>query len=154
MAIHTCKALVIQCIDFRFRKSLAEFLESRFGDSYDLVSVAGGVKRLVQDPLENNFTLEQIKISDTLHKPEIILLIQHEDCGAYGGSIAFGDFSIEQEIQKQELEKAETLLREHFSQSVEKYLARLSGGMISLSILLKPGLGHRPKPGLGARHVG
>lgn len=132
MSEHTCKALVIHCIDFRFRKSLAEFLEQRFGDSYDLVSVAGGVKRLVQDPLDNNFILEQIKISDRLHKPGVILLVQHEDCGAYGGSAAFGDFSTEQETQNEELEKAETLLKQQFSQSVEKYLARLSGEMTSL----------------------
>jgi carbonic anhydrase len=129
---HVCKALVIHCIDFRFRKSLAEFLEARFGDSYDLVSVAGGVKRLVADPLESNFILEQVKISDRLHKPEVILLIQHEDCGAYGGSAAFGDFSDEQETQNQELEKAEILLKEQFPQPVEKYLARLSGDTISL----------------------
>ncbi|MBI2124079.1 MAG: hypothetical protein HYU04_02500 [Candidatus Wildermuthbacteria bacterium] len=132
MSEHTCKALVIHCIDFRFRKSLAEFLEVRFGDSYDLVSIAGGVKRLVQDPLDNNFILEQVKISDRLHKPEVILLIQHEDCGAYGGSVAFGDFSTEQETQNQELERAEDLLKEQCSQSVEKYLARLSGEMVSL----------------------
>ena len=132
MSEHTCKALVIHCIDFRFRKSLSEFLESRFGDSYDLVSVAGGVKRLVADPLENNFILEQIKISDRLHKPGVILLIQHEDCGAYGGSVAFGDFSTEQEAQNQELEKAKALLREQCTQSVEKYLARLSGEIILL----------------------
>jgi carbonic anhydrase len=132
MSEHTCKALVIHCIDFRFRKSLAEFLEGRFGDSYDLVSVAGGVKRLVQDPLDNNFILEQVKISDKLHKPEVILLIQHEDCGAYGGSAAFGDFSTEQEAQNQELERAEALLQEQCSQPVEKYLARLSGDMVSL----------------------
>lgn len=131
MSEHTCKALVIHCIDFRFRKSLAEFLESRFGDSYDLVSAAGGVKRLVSDPLNNNFILEQIKISDTLHKPEVILLIQHEDCGAYGGSAAFGDFSTELEIQNQELEKAEILLKEQLSKPVEKYLARLSGEIVA-----------------------
>jgi carbonic anhydrase len=130
MPRHTCKALVIHCIDFRFRKSLAEFLEKRFGDSYDLISVAGGVKMLVQDPLDNNFILEQIKISDTLHKPKVILLIQHEDCGAYGGSVAFRDFSEEQEVQNQELEKAEVLLKQQFSQPVEKHLVRLSGKII------------------------
>ncbi len=132
MSEHTCKALVIHCIDFRFRKSLSEFLEARFGDSYDLVSVAGGVKRLVSDPLDNNFILEQVKISDKLHKPEFILLIQHEDCGAYGGSATFGDFSTEQEAQNQELEKAEALLKDQCTQPVEKYLIRLSGDMVSL----------------------
>lgn len=129
---HTCKAAVLHCIDFRFRKRLAEFLESRFGDSYDLVSVVGGVKSLIADPLENNFILEQVKISEKLHSPEIILLIQHEDCGAYGGSKAFGDFSTEQEAQNQELEKAETLLKQQFRQPIHKYFVRLSGEITSI----------------------
>lgn len=126
-----CKALVLHCIDFRFRKSLALFLESRFGDSYDLVSVAGGVKELVSGPQDHNFILEQLEISDRLHKPKLIVLIQHEDCGAYGGSATFGDFSKEQEFQKSELAKAEALLKQQFSQPVEKYLARLSGEIIA-----------------------
>lgn len=132
MEQHTCKALVIHCIDFRFRKSLAEFLEEKFGDSYDLVSVAGGVKSLVSTIGDNNFILEQIRISNKLHKPELFVLIQHEDCGAYGGSAAFGDFSTEQEAQNQELEKAEAFLKKEFLQPVEKYLAKLSGETIAL----------------------
>ena len=132
MEQHTCKALVLHCIDFRFRKNLAEFLEGKFGDSYDLVSVAGGVKSLVSAIEDNNFILEQIRISNKLHKPEVFILIQHEDCGAYGGSVAFGDFSTEQEAQNQELEKAEAFLKKEFSQPVEKYLARLRGVMVVL----------------------
>lgn len=133
MSIHTCKSLVIHCIDFRFRKSLTEFLESRFGDSYDLVSVAGGVKRLVSDPLDNNFILEQIKISEKLHKPEIILLIQHEDCGAYGGSKTFGDTMQEQEFQQSELQKASRLLLRDFPNvRIELYFAKLSKAVVAL----------------------
>lgn len=124
---HACKALVLHCIDFRFRKTLGEFLDSKFGDAYDLVSVAGGVKELVLDSQEHNFILEQLRMSDRLHKPEVIVFIQHEDCGAYGGSATFGDFSKEQELQNSELEKAEALLKQQFSQPVEKYFARLSG---------------------------
>jgi carbonic anhydrase len=129
---HACKALVLHCIDFRFRKTLGEFLSSKFGDSYDLVSVAGGVKELVSGSLEHNFILDQLKISDKLHSSEVILLIQHEDCGAYGVSKAFGDFSTEQEAQNQELEKAETLLKQQFTQPVRKYFARLSGEVMSV----------------------
>ena len=103
MEQHTCKALVLHCIDFRFRKSLAEFLEGKFGDSYDLVSVAGGVKSLVSAIEDNNFILEQIRISNKLHKPEVFILIQHEDCGAYGGSVAFGDFLTQQKTHNKKL---------------------------------------------------
>ena len=123
---HSCKALVLHCIDFRFRKALGEFLNSKFGDSYDLVSVAGGVKRLISDPLENNFIVEQLKISNVLHKPNTIVLIQHEDCGAYGGSRSFKTFEDEFDHQKQELHKAAVLLKERFPEGqIETHFIRL-----------------------------
>jgi len=123
---HSCKALVLHCIDFRFRKALGEFLSSKFGDSYDLVSVAGGVKRLISDPAENNFIIEQLKISNTLHKPNTIVLIQHEDCGAYGGSKAFNTPQQEVKHQREELQKAAALLKEHFPQGkIETHFIRL-----------------------------
>ena len=131
MTHQVCKALVLHCIDFRFRRKIAEFLDSKFGDSYDLVSVAGGVKQLVTDPAENNFIMEQLEISNRLHHPESIILIQHEDCGAYGGSQAFKDFSMEQEHQNSELKKAEELLSKKFFQPKEKYFVRLSGEIIA-----------------------
>ena len=132
---HMCEAVVLHCIDFRFRNMLGEYLRKRFPEGYDLVSVAGSVKRLVLDPLEHNFVLDQIRVSNKLHEPKTIVLIQHEDCGAYGGSKAFADFQEELDTQKSELEKAETLLKEQFSQNVEKYLARLSGEIIPLHSL-------------------
>lgn len=128
---HTCKALVLHCIDFRFRKKLIEFLNSKFGDSYDLVSVAGGVKRLISDPRGKNFVLEQLEISNKLHQPKLIVLIQHEDCGAYGGSKTFENSAKEQEFQNTELEKAEALLKQQFSQPVEKYFIRLSEEIVA-----------------------
>jgi hypothetical protein len=60
------------------------------------------------------------------------VLIQHEDCGAYGGSKAFNTPQQEVEHQKKELQKAAALLNQQFFQPVEKYLIRLSGEIISL----------------------
>lgn len=142
---HTCEAVVLQCIDFRFRNMLNEYLQKRFPEGYDLVSVAGSVKRLAADPstgsgqvpLENNFVLDQIRVSDKLHEPKAIVLIQHEDCGAYGGSKAFANFDEELSTQKSELAKAEQILKQQFSQPVEKYFARLSGEVIPLRQVLQ-----------------
>ncbi len=130
---HTCEAVVLHCIDFRFRNMLCEYLQKRFPEGYDLVSVAGSVKRLAADSLKNNFVLEQIRISNKLHEPQISVLIQHEDCGAYGGSKAFANFDEELNTQKSELEKAEQILKKEFPQiRIEKYLARLSGEIVPL----------------------
>ena len=130
---HTCEAVVLHCIDFRFRNMLNEYLQKRFPEGYDLVSVAGSAKRLVADSPENNFVVDQIRVSNKLHEPKTIVLIQHEDCGAYGGSKAFVNFEEELNTQKSELEKAELILKKEFPQiSIEKYLARLSGEIASL----------------------
>lgn len=118
--MHNCKAVVVHCIDFRFRKTLNEFLDRLFPEGYDLVSVAGGVKDI-------DFVLQQVRISNKLHQPDLIVLIQHEDCGAYGTSRAFKDFSEEQSFQKSELQKAESLFKKEFPQPIEKYFACLSG---------------------------
>ena len=128
--MHTCEAVVLHCIDFRFRSILGAYLQKRFPRGYDLVSLAGSVKRLAADSLENNFVLDQIRVSNKLHEPKVIVLIQHEDCGAYGGSKAFTNFEEELNFQKSELGKAEQILKKEFSQTIKKYLARLSGEMI------------------------
>ncbi|TSC56307.1 MAG: Uncharacterized protein Greene071421_237 [Parcubacteria group bacterium Greene0714_21] len=128
---HSCKALVLHCIDFRFQEQISEFLGKKFPQSYDRVVLAGGVKELLENG-ERSITLKNLEISSRLHQPKIIVLIQHEDCGAYGGSKAFGDFFKEQEFQNSELKKAEALLKQQFSQPVEKYLVRLSGEITSL----------------------
>lgn len=123
-SIHACEALAVHCIDFRIQRFLNEYLERRFPGAYDRVALAGGVKE---------FPLEQCGTSVRLHGPKTILLIQHEDCGAYGGSGALGEFPAELAFQKEELQKAERTVREHFPDiAVENFLIRLSGEMISL----------------------
>jgi len=122
---HTCKALVLHCIDFRFQEQISEFLEKKFPQSYDRVALAGGVKELLENG-ERSITLKNLEISSQLHQPKTIVLIQHEDCGAYGGSKAFTTFKEEAEHQKRELQKAAVLLKDHFPQDqIETHFIRL-----------------------------
>lgn len=130
--MHQCEPVVIHCIDFRLRKGLTAYLTSRFPEGYDLISVAGAVQGLNNDGAERDFMLKQLQISVRLHSPKTILLIQHEDCGAYGGSKAFSSFEEEQAAHRAEIDKAETLLKESFSQAIEKYFILLSGEVIAL----------------------
>jgi len=130
---HVCKALAVHCIDFRIQRFLNEYLETRFSHAYDRVAVPGGVKYLVDGGQEGNFELEGCKVSYKLHHPEVFVLIQHEDCGAYGGSSAFDDFEAEKAFQGEQLGVAEQLLKKHFPKiSVEKFIVRLSGELISV----------------------
>jgi len=76
--MHTCRALVATCIDFRFQKAINRWIKEKWveGD-HDRVSLAGGVKNL-------EYLLKQIEISRCLHDIKEVILINHEDCGAYG----------------------------------------------------------------------
>jgi carbonic anhydrase len=78
MVKHVTGAIVVHCIDFRLQKYLDPWLREHFGHgNYDRVSLAGGVYDFYT-------ILKQVEISDRLHKIKKVILINHEDCGAYG----------------------------------------------------------------------
>ena len=91
--------------------------------------VAGGVKELITDQGKNpDFLLKQFNISVGLHNPSTFVLIQHEDCGAYGGSAALGESLQELEFQKKELRESAIFLKKHYPKTaVEMYFIDLSG---------------------------
>lgn len=78
MSNHSCDVIVVTCIDFRFQQYINEWIKQQFmiGD-HDRVALAGGVK-------DCELVLNQIRISKKLHNIRRVVLINHEDCGAYG----------------------------------------------------------------------
>ena len=129
---HSCEAVVVHCIDFRFQKAISEFLGKKFPGGYDRIAVAGGVKDLVENG-EHSAIFRNLKISFDLHHPKTIVLIQHEDCGAYGGSAGFADFAAEQVFQGGQLQGAEQLAKAQFpSVATENFLMRLFGELIPM----------------------
>lgn len=78
MSTHTCDVFVVACIDFRFQKYLKKWLEENMADkTYDYVGFAGATKDL-------ETIKKQLDISVRLHHVKQVVLIHHEDCGAYG----------------------------------------------------------------------
>ncbi|MBI3486422.1 hypothetical protein HY025_05805 [Candidatus Daviesbacteria bacterium] len=76
--MHSCEGLVVTCIDFRFQDFINQWIAKYFQPkTFDRVALAGGVK-----DFENIF--KQIEISKRLHDIHKIVLVNHEDCGAYG----------------------------------------------------------------------
>jgi carbonic anhydrase len=75
---HTCDAFIVSCIDFRFQKYVGAWLKKNMkGKTYDYVGFAGATKDL-------KTILNQLDISVRLHHVHQVILIHHEDCGAYG----------------------------------------------------------------------
>lgn len=115
MAEHVTEAIVVHCIDFRFQKYLDSWLHEYLGhDNYDRVSLAGAV-------FDFEAILKQVEISKSLHEIKKAILINHEDCGAYG---AAGNY----ERHKADLAKAQRKIKALLPDlDVEIYYLHLDG---------------------------
>lgn len=83
MSAHTCDACVVSCIDFRLQEHIRLWTDKNLaGQTFDFVSLAGSAGNL-------EAVISQIEISVRLHKVKRIILINHEDCGAYGAESTF-----------------------------------------------------------------
>ena len=75
---HSCEALVVTCMDFRLQDFINNWISKNIPPrSHDRIAFAGGVKNL-------ETILWQVEISKRLHDIKKVILINHEDCGAYG----------------------------------------------------------------------
>lgn len=92
-----------------------------------MVSLAGATKDLVsRDEASANVILKQIDISYRLHAVKKIVIIQHMDCGAYGGHAGFDNFEAEKAKQIADMKKASEIIRgEHSDLEIEHILARI-----------------------------
>lgn len=114
---HTCEALVLCCIDFRFHEGFLDKVRTELGiESFDLVALAGGAKNLANPEKEffREVVLRNIEISVKLHKIKKVILTNHIDCGAYGGSKSFGSREEEINFHKTELSRARHIVRKQF----------------------------------------
>lgn len=111
----TTETLVAHCIDFRLQAFLDPWLENNLGHgNYDRVSLAGGVFDL-------DTILGQVRIAKRLHEISRVILINHEDCGAYGDSGT-------PERHQEDLEKASRKILTIFPDlRIETYYLHLHG---------------------------
>jgi len=123
---HTCKSLLMHCMDFRFGKKIKEFMEEKglLGDA-DLVSIAGAALNIV-NPETREFALRQIEISKSLHEMKEVNLMNHTDCGAYGGRKAFESDEIEYAKLTNDLKEARDIVKAKWPDlSVKLWLAHI-----------------------------
>lgn len=113
MLANTCEAVVVHCFDFRLQHFLNDWLAKRFGiKNYDRISLPGAVREFA-------YVQPQIWLSYRLHNVKKVILINHEDCLAYGAA------------GTKERHISDLTYAEHALQSlqvdVEKYYLHLNG---------------------------
>lgn len=111
--IHSCEAVVLCCIDFRFWRETLEFSEKKLGlSSFDFPSLPGSAKAINEG---QELALGCVSVPCDLHHVKKIVIVNHSDCGAYGGSAKFGgDIEAEQKFHEGELRKAKAIIFEKY----------------------------------------
>ncbi|MFW5884803.1 MAG: carbonic anhydrase [Patescibacteria group bacterium] len=126
--VHKCEAVVLCCIDFRFWRETMNFVESYFKiKSYDFPKLPGSAKAIIESKGED-LASSCVEVPCNLHKVDKIILVNHEDCGAYGGSKPFqGDKEAEQEFHEKELARAFRVIKsQHPDKEIHTIYARLN----------------------------
>lgn len=127
--IHTCEAVVLTCIDFRFWRETVEFVDRELGlKSFDFPSLPGAAKAINDCPSGIDLAMQCVSVPCDLHHAKTLVIVNHQDCGAYGGSKVFnGDEMAEQKFHEAELKKAKAkVLREYPELKVILVFAKLA----------------------------
>lgn len=126
---HKCSNLVLHCIDFRFMRGIREYLDAcGFTGDSDIVSMAGAAKNLLEsaDPSSAATARLQIKLSHDLHGISRVILMNHLDCGAYGGRAAFASDEEEYSRHAEDLRSARaSIVSEYPSTEVRLIIAKI-----------------------------
>lgn len=110
-----CDTLVFTCIDYRFATENQNFLNEtlKLKNNYDHVSIPGSIYNLVNYE-SRELVLRKFSQSVKLHLINRVVIINHMDCGGYGGSASFGSEIAERETHVADLRKARALLMEKY----------------------------------------
>ena len=124
-------AAVLCCFDQRIRLATNKFLKRHGIERPDMIVVAGGAKTLAtpRNDFEQDFILEQIRMSIRLHQTRKVILTCHSDCATYGG-LAFykGDRQAEAKHHRCELSRAAELVHATFPEvEVVSYFVNFEG---------------------------
>lgn len=119
LELHEVGAIVLSCMDFRFRKQLPEAIFAALGiDDYDEIKLAGGAKNIASPnkPGRLETVLDDIRLALEKHRVRKIVLLNHQNCGKYGSEgYTFIDAESERMFHEKELRLAGDVAFSHFS---------------------------------------
>ncbi len=132
---HHAEAATIFCIDFRFKDATIKFINQELKlKKVDLITLAGATKTIAnpKDLAHKKTVFDQLEVSTKLHHIKNIILIDHIDCGAYGGLKAFDNNpEKEKKVHLKNLIKSKKILEKKYKRvKTEIYFADLKNKKI------------------------
>ena len=93
-----------------------QFVEEELGiKTYDFPKMPGAAKTINECQSETNVPMQCIGVPCDLHHAQKIVIVNHADCSAYGGSKEFkGDLEAEQKFHEGELQKAKEKILQYY----------------------------------------
>jgi len=87
--VYKADACVITCFDARFDLAVKKFLKRRGIGLFDHVKIAGSAKPLADSQASGDggcgCIVNAVRTSMRLHSTNLVLIMSHNDCGAYPG---------------------------------------------------------------------
>lgn len=138
-ATHQAKALVLSCIDFRVMDAERDFLaQHQLAHQHDWTALAGASLALAGYPhtAEAEAFWDQLDLSKQLHQIETVIILDHQDCGAYASKVDANlslDPVRERQVHGDYLRRAAGAISTRYPElSIELYFVTLSGEVVSM----------------------
>ena len=112
--VHECGTLLIRCMDFRFHKALEDNIAEIVGEpacAFDSPGIGGGGSKSVIDEDSRKVVFGALDIAVSKHHVKRVIIADHIDCGAYGGSNQHQDAEAEEKFHIEKLNEAREILQ-------------------------------------------
>ena len=111
---HTAPNIVVACVDFRFQNEFLKECNQELGEkTFDYLTYPGASKSIIDAESRGGIFLA-IETLAKIHATQTIVVLDHIDCGAYGGSVRFDSIDDEIKFHTEKLVEAKALLSEKF----------------------------------------
>ena len=134
------ECFLISCMDFRLLDDIVMAMDKLgYNNNYDQFIVAGSSLGVCQDkfPHWGKSCLDHMEIGLKLHDFRKIMVIDHEDCGAYKKFFPelIGNLELEKKYHKEYIQKLyEFLLTKFPNMDFESYLMDLDGNITEVPV--------------------
>ena len=112
--LHHWPVLALSCIDGRFIDRTTNWVAEHTAGVFDYRTEVGSSKAIIDSPADRERFFNLIETSKKLHDISEIWLIDHIDCGAYGGSKEFSNADEEKKFHIEKLTEAAGIIAEKF----------------------------------------
>jgi len=102
-------------MDFRLRCEMWKWMDKeKYTHDCDVVSVAGASKGIADGGETEHVLLQQTDVAYNLHDVRHVILMHHNDCGAYLNSYQFENEKAEKEKQIDDMKKAKHIIEDRY----------------------------------------